>query len=78
MSILSRLEAKRTQVVILREWIEARPKKERDEWLEAFRRADLYSSSSILSLLEEEGLSGINENTVVRFRRKLEGYVSAR
>lgn len=78
MSILSRLEAKRTQVVVLREWLEARPKKERDEWLEAFRRADLYSSSAILSLLEEEGLSGINENTVVRFRRKLEGYVSAR
>lgn len=78
MSILSRLEAKRTQVVVLREWIEARPKKERDEWLEAFRRGDLYSSSSILALLEEEGLSGINENTVVRFRRKLEGYVSAR
>ena len=78
MSILSRLEAKRTQVVILREWLEARPKKERDEWLEALRRADLYSSSSILALLEEEGLHGLNENTIVRFRRRLEGYVSSR
>ena len=66
MSILSRLEAKRTQVVVLR------------EWLEALRRADLYPSSAILALLEEEGLRGINENTIVRVRRKLEGYVSAR
>jgi hypothetical protein len=78
MSILSRLEAKKTQVVILREWLESRPKKEREEWLEALRRADLYPSSAILALLEEEGLRGINENTIVRVRRKLEGYVSAR
>jgi hypothetical protein len=78
MSILSRLEAKKTQVVVLREWLEARPKKEREEWLEALRRADLYPSSAILALLEEEGLRGINENTIVRVRRKLEGYVSAR
>lgn len=78
MSILSRLEAKKTQVVVLREWLESRPKKEREEWLEALRRADLYPSSAILALLEEEGLRGINENTIVRVRRKLEGYVSAR
>ena len=78
MSILSRLEAKKTQVVVLREWLESRPKKEREEWLEALRRADLYPSSAILALLEEEGLRGINENTISRVRRKLEGYVSAR
>ena len=78
MSILSRLEAKKTQVVVLREWLESRPKKEREEWFEALRRADLYPSSAILALLEEEGLRGINENTIVRVRRKLEGYVSAR
>lgn len=76
--ILERLEAKKNQFVRLDEWLESRPKKERDEWLEALRRADLYSSAAILALLIENGLEGVNENGIVRYRRKLEGYVSAR
>ena len=78
MSILKELEANRPQIAILEEWLEAQPKKDREEWNEAFRRADLYSSSAILSLLEKRGLKGLKENVVSRYRRKLEGYVSAR
>lgn len=78
MSILKELEARRPQIAVLEEWLEAQPKKDREEWHEAFRRADLYSSSAILALLEKRGVTGLKENTISRYRRKLEGYVSAR
>lgn len=76
--ILERLETTKNQFVRLNDWLETRPKKEREEWLEALRRADLYPSGAILALLIENGLEGVNENGIVRYRRKLEGYVSAR
>ena len=76
--ILDELAARKNQLAVIHEFIESRPKKEREEWLEALRRADLYSTSSILALLVKHGVSGVNENAVVRYRRKLEGYVSAR
>ena len=76
--ILDQLAAKKNQIVRLDEWLAARPKAERAEWLEALTRADLYSTSAILDLLIENGLNDISENAVVRYRRKLPGYVSAR
>ena len=76
--VLDELSARKNQLALIHEWIEARPKKEREEWLEALRRADLYSTSSIFALLTKHGLEGINENGVVRYRRKLPGYVSSR
>ena len=76
--ILSRLKQHRNLLQVFDEWLESRPKKEREEWLEALRRADLYSTSSILELLREHGLADVNENAIVRYRRKLEGYVSSR
>lgn len=76
--ILKRLESRKTHLTILGEWLETRPKKEREEWLEALRRADLYSSSAIFDLLREHGCDCINENAVIRYRRQLDGYVSKR
>lgn len=76
--ILKQLNARKNQLAALHEWLESRTKAEREEWLEALRRADLYSSSSIHELLVAKGLEGVNENGVVRYRRQLPGYVSAR
>lgn len=76
--ILKRLEAEKNQLTLISEWLEKQPKKDRDDWMEALRRADLYSSASVLQLCIEHGLTGVNENALIRFRRKLEGYVSAR
>jgi hypothetical protein len=77
-SILKELKATRPQITILEEWLEAQPKKEREEWLEAMARADLYPSSAIVKLLEKHGLPGMKENAVVRYRRRLPNYVSSR
>ena len=76
--ILDRLAPKKNQIVRLDEWLSARPKAERAEWIEALTRADLYSTAAILELLVESGLHDVTENAVVRYRRKLPGYVSAR
>jgi hypothetical protein len=76
--ILDELKPNRNQLAVIQEWLDAQPKKDRDEWLEALRRADLYSTASILALMTAKGLDGINENALVRYRRALEGYDSAR
>lgn len=76
--ILDELQQARTHCSLIDEFLKRQPKKERDEWLEALRRADTYSSKSILELMTKKGLVGVNENGIMRFRRKLEGYVSAR
>ena len=78
MGILDELKPHRAQVTLITEWLESRPKKEREEWLEAFRRADIYPTSAVLTLLQKYGLEGVNENAVVRYRRTVEGYVSGR
>ena len=78
MGILDQLSQKKSQLVIIHEWLESRPKKEREEWLEAMRRPDIYPTAAIFRLLKEHGLNDVNENGVVRYRRKLEGYVSQR
>ncbi len=76
--ILDELQATRTQFSLIQEFLDAQPKKERDEWAFALRRADLYSSQSIVELMKKSGLEGVNANGMIRFRRTLEGYVSAR
>ncbi len=78
MGILDELKPNRNQLAVIQEWLDAQPKKDREEWLEALRRADLYSTASILALMTAKGLDGINENALVRYRRALEGYDSAR
>lgn len=78
MGILDELKPNRNQLAVIQEWLDAQTKKDRDEWLEALRRADLYSTASILALMTAKGLDGINENALVRYRRALEGYDSAR
>ncbi len=78
MGILDELKPNRNQLAVIQEWLDAQTKKDRDEWLEALRRADLYSTASILALMTAKGLNGINENALVRYRRALEGYDSAR
>lgn len=78
MGILDQLQATRTQLAIIQEWLDAQPKKDREEWLEALRRADLYSTRNILDLMKSRGLEGINENGLTRYRRRLENYGSAR
>lgn len=78
MGILDELKPNRNQLSVIQEWLDAQTKKDREEWLEALRRADLYSTASILALMTAKGLDDINENAVVRYRRALEGYVSAR
>jgi hypothetical protein len=77
MGILEDLAPKRNQIAELRAWLEAKPKKEREEWLEALRRGDIYSTKSILALIQKHGLD-IKENAVARFRLQMEDYVSAR
>jgi len=76
--ILDELKPNRNQLAVIQEWLDAQPKKDREEWLKALRRADLYSTASILALMTAKGLDGINENALVRYRRALEGYDSAR
>jgi hypothetical protein len=76
--ILDELKPNRNQLAVIQEWLDAQAKKDREEWLEALRRADLYSTASILALMTAKGLDGINENALVRYRRALEGYDSAR
>jgi len=76
--ILEELKANRNQVVVIQEWLDAQTKKDREEWLAALRQADVYSTSAILALMTQKGLVGVNENAVMRYRRRLEGYVSSR
>ena len=76
--ILDELQQARTHLSLIDQFLDGQPKKDREEWLEALRRADLYSSHSIIELMKKNGLDGVNENGIIRFRRKLEGYVSAR
>lgn len=76
--ILDELKPNRNQLVVIQDWLDAQPKKDREEWLEALRRADLYSTSTILELMTKKGLDGIGENSLVRYRRALEGYESSR
>ena len=78
MGILEELKANRNQVAVIQEWLDAQTKKDRQEWLEALRQADIYSTSAILALMTQKGLVGVNENAVMRYRRRLEGYVSSR
>ena len=76
--ILDELQQARTHLSLIDQFLDGQPKKDREEWLEALRRADLYSTASILALMTAKGLDGINENALVRYRRALEGYDSAR
>jgi hypothetical protein len=76
--ILEELKANRNQVAVIQEWLDAQTKKDREEWLAALRQADIYSTSAILALMTQKGLVGVNENAVMRYRRRLEGYVSSR
>lgn len=76
--ILDELKPNRNQLVVIQDWLDAQPKKDREEWLEALCRADLYSTSTILELMTKKGLDGISENALVRYRRALEGYESSR
>ena len=78
MAILEELKANRNQVAVIQEWLDAQTKKDREEWLAALRQADVYSTSAILALMTQKGLVGVNENAVMRYRRRLEGYVSSR
>ena len=78
MGILEELKANRNQVAVIQEWLDAQTKKDREEWLAALRQADVYSTSAILALMTQKGLVGVNENAVMRYRRRLEGYVSSR
>lgn len=78
MGILEELKANRNQVAVIQEWLDAQTKKDREEWLAALRQADIYSTSAILALMTQKGLVGVNENAVMRYRRRLEGYVSSR
>ena len=78
MRVLDQLKAHRTQAALITEFLESRPAKEREEWLEAFRRSDIYPTPAVLKLLEKNGLKGVNENGLIRFRRTVEGYVSGR
>ena len=78
MGILDELEPRRNQLVILHEWIEAQPKKDREEWLEALTKPDVYPTAAIYRLMVKRGLEGVEENAVIRYRRKLPGYVSSR
>lgn len=76
--ILDELQPTRSQIAVIQEWLDAQPKKDREEWLEAFARADLYPTSAILALMEKKGVSGISENGLMRYRRRMENYVSGR
>jgi len=76
--ILEELKSNRNQVAVIQEWLDAQTKKDREEWLAALRQADIYSTSAILALMTQKGLVGVNENAVMRYRRRLEGYVSSR
>jgi|688.fasta_scaffold26184_4 transcriptional regulator of NAD metabolism len=78
MGILDELHPTKTHHAIINEFLDAQTKKDREEWLEALRRADIYSTRSILDLMISKGLQGVNENGLTRYRRKLEGYASAR
>lgn len=78
MGVLDELTPKRNQIVILHEWLEAQPKKDREEWLEALRKPDVYPTAAIFRLMVKRGLEGVEENAVIRYRRKLPGYVSSR
>ena len=78
MGILEELKANRNQVAVIQEWLDAQTKKDQEEWLAALRQADVYSTSAILALMTQKGLVGVNENAVMRYRRRLEGYVSSR
>ena len=78
MKVLDQLKPHRSQLVLIAEFLDSRPKKEREEWLEAFRRADLYPTSAVMKLLRKNGLQDVNENALIRYRRQMEGYVSGR
>lgn len=76
--VLSRLRSKTNKQVLLKTWLDGRPKKERDEWYEALRHGDLYTNRSIANLLKECGVDYANDNVVYRLRTGLEGYVAPR
>lgn len=77
MGILDDLEPRKNRTAELEAWIDSQSKNERDEWLEAFRRADLYSTTAIIELLAKYGLM-MERNVVYRVRTKQPGYVRPR
>ena len=77
MGILDQLERRKNKSAALEEWIETRPKKERDEWLEAFARGDLYSVAALQDLLARHGHE-TDKNAIYRGRLKQPNYVKPR
>ena len=73
MGILDELATRINKSAALEAWIEARPKKERDEWLEAFARGDLYSVSALQDLLARHGHE-TDKNAIYRVRVKQPNY----
>jgi hypothetical protein len=73
MGILDELETRKNKSAALEQWIESRPKKERDEWLEAFARGDLYSVSALQDLLARHGHE-TDKNAIYRVRIKQPNY----
>jgi hypothetical protein len=74
-SILQELETKKSKTKALVDWLESRPKAERDEWLQAFREIGRYSNNAIASLLIKKGFDPFPirslENVVYRYRQEL-------
>lgn len=72
MGILDELESKKNKLIALQEWIDSRPQKERDEWIEALRARHLYTNSAIAKLLMKKGFDAFEgrhlENLVYRYR----------
>jgi predicted translin family RNA/ssDNA-binding protein len=75
MSIIQELETKKSKTKALIEWIEGRPKAEREEWLQAMREIGRYSNAAIAQLLVKKGFDAYPlrslENVVYRFRQGL-------
>lgn len=77
MGILDQLQARSNKSAALEAWIESQPKKDREEWLEAFRRGDLYSVSALQDLLARHGHE-TDRNAIYRVRIKQPNYVKPR
>ena len=77
MGILDQLHARTNKSAALEAWIEAQPKKDREEWLEAFARGDLYSVAALQDLLARHGHE-TDKNAIYRVRVKQPNYVKPR
>jgi hypothetical protein len=68
MGILDELTAKVPAASRLDQWLETRPKAERDEWRKALAETKVYSSGAIARLLTAKGFPA-DDNMVARYRR---------